>query len=242
MQTLGLTNVVISDLDHHGGVVSSYEPYEWMLQDAENLTLADDSFDWVVVHAGLHHVGSPHKAICEMLRVARRGILVIEARDSLLMRLAAKLGLTKEFEVGPVLLSGGESTTQLGGYRNTHIPNYVYRWTEREVVKTVYSYLPQYIHGFSVFYGLSLPLERMTMSTSIAKRSLVSVLNSFAWILENLAPRQGNQFAFVVSKKESFSHGWLNQTANWKSTSITGGGNTTPRNIERTQAYDLARP
>lgn len=211
MQQLGLTDVVISNLAHHAGVVSSYEPYQWMLQDAENLTLADDSFDWAVVHAGLHHVSSPHKALCEMLRVARRGILVIEARDSLLMRLATRLGLTRDFELEPALLSGSDSSTQIGGHRNSHIPNYVYRWTEREVVKTVYSYLPQYIHAFSFFYGLSLPLERMTMSTNIAKRALVYALSSVGWVLENVAPKQGNQFAFVIGKKQQLQP-WLTES------------------------------
>src|SRR6478609_2232310 len=71
LEAVGLSNVVISNISHHDGV-TTYGPYPWEFQDAEHLTRPDVSVDWVVVHAGLHHCGSPHWALCEMLRVARR--------------------------------------------------------------------------------------------------------------------------------------------------------------------------
>src|SRR4051794_30329280 len=37
-------------------------------QDAEALTYEDASFDIVIVHAGLHHCHSPHRALLEMYR------------------------------------------------------------------------------------------------------------------------------------------------------------------------------
>ena len=53
-------------------------------QDAEALTYEDGSFDFAVVSAGLHHCRSPHRAVLELYRVARKGLLAVEARDSLL--------------------------------------------------------------------------------------------------------------------------------------------------------------
>ena len=159
MKTCGLSNVVITNVDHHGGE-TDLSPYSWEYQDAEAMTCADDSADWVAVHAGLHHCASPHKALCEMLRVARKGVLVIEARDSLLMRLAQRLGMTPRFELEPALLTGGK----WGGYRNTKLPNYIYRWTEREFEKTVTSFAPQYVFDFSYRYGYRLPLQRLEMA------------------------------------------------------------------------------
>ena len=45
--------------------------------------------------------------VCEMFRVTRQGILCIEARDSLLMRLAVRVGLTAEFELESAFLTEG---------------------------------------------------------------------------------------------------------------------------------------
>ena len=48
-------------------------PYRWELADAEALPYEDDAFDWAVISAGLHHCRSPHAALLELYRVARRG-------------------------------------------------------------------------------------------------------------------------------------------------------------------------
>ena len=135
---IGFINVVITNIDYDRGV-KDYEPYNWEYQDAENLSYDDKEFDWVFVHAGLHHCASPHRGLCEMLRVAKKGVGVFEARDSLLNSISTKLGLVPLYELEPCVLSKGAE----GGLRNSNIPNFIYRWTEREVKKTVNSYLPQ---------------------------------------------------------------------------------------------------
>ncbi|HUZ82269.1 MAG TPA: methyltransferase domain-containing protein, partial [Gaiellaceae bacterium] len=71
-------------------------------QDAEDLTYEDDSFDFAVISAGLHHCASPHRALLELYRVARHGLLALEARDSMLMRLAQRAGVVDEFELTAV--------------------------------------------------------------------------------------------------------------------------------------------
>ena len=203
--SLGVINAVISNLDYSDGITNTdYAPLKWMSLDAENLNVDDNSFDWVVVHAGLHHCRSPHRAMCEMLRVARKGILVVEARDSLLVNIAVALGFTSDYEVESAILSGGKS----GGCRNTKIPNYIYRWTEREVEKTVNSFLPQWRHIIRYFYGYRIPTQRFTMSKSKAKRLIVALIDRCVLILEIFLPKQGNFFAFVVTKGGAL-HPWL---------------------------------
>jgi ubiquinone/menaquinone biosynthesis C-methylase UbiE len=128
----GFNKVVISNLDYHAGEVD-YSPFQWTRLDAERIELSDDSFDWVIIHAGLHHLGVPAQGVCEMFRVCRKGIVCFEARDSLAMRLAVKVSLSSEYELESAFLSDGLS----GGYRNGPIPNYVYRWTEREFEKVI---------------------------------------------------------------------------------------------------------
>jgi SAM-dependent methyltransferase len=199
----GFTNVVITNVDHHDGVTDLH-PYEWAYQDAENVSMADGSTDWAIVHAGLHHCASPHRGLCEMLRIARKGVVVIEARDSLLMRFAHKLGFSAEFETAPALISGGK----FGGFRNTKIPNYVYRWTEREFEKTVQSYFPQFEFLFSHRHGYLIPVQGMAMSKSSMKRVAVKIASAASSWLETLLPKQGNRFAMIARRTDKLKP-WL---------------------------------
>jgi len=115
--------------------------------DLRNLNFAENSFDYVVTNATLHHLDQPHRAITEMYRVAKNGVLIIESNDSLLMRLACKLNFAEEFEVSSI-----SSDNKTGGLLDTGIPNYVYRWTEREFVKTIKSYDPKNINYIKFTY------------------------------------------------------------------------------------------
>lgn len=184
---LGYTNVTISNL---GSASDDFSPYRYVREDAENLSFGANTFDYAIVHAGLHHCQSPHRALLEMYRVCRRGALVIEARDSLTMRLATGLGLASQYEIEAV--ARGNS-----GMRDTGYPNYVYRWTEREVFKTLRSYAPHLAHQVQFFYGFCLPDPQ---STSLRRRAVLGFLAPLARIFTGLFPRQGNLFAFFVAK------------------------------------------
>ncbi|MBD1152138.1 methyltransferase domain-containing protein [Pelagibacterales bacterium SAG-MED22] len=105
--------------------------------DVRNLKFNDSEYDYVITNATLHHIDVPHIGISEMYRVAKKGVLVIEGNDSLIMRLACKIKFSEEFEVSSV-----KKDKEKGGLLDTGIPNYVYRWTEREVNKLVKSIDP----------------------------------------------------------------------------------------------------
>jgi ubiquinone/menaquinone biosynthesis C-methylase UbiE len=203
LESNGQRKVTISNVDHHAGV-TDLAPYVWEFQDAEALTRPDLSVDWVIVNAGLHHCASPHKALCEMLRVARKGVLVLEARDSLLMKIANWLDVSPRFETEPALLTGGK----WGGYRNTNIPNFIYRWTEREFEKTISSFAPHEKFEFSYRYAFRPPIQRMRMARSTVKRGLVRVLSALTAVFETVAPRQGNCFA-LIAKRTGVLQPWL---------------------------------
>lgn len=222
MRAAGLKNVTISNLDYHAGE-TQYAPYEWRRLDGEFLELDDRSYDWVVVHAGLHHMAIPARGVCEMFRVARKGILCIEARDSFLMRLSVKVGLTPEHELEPVVLTDGA----LGGYRNGPIPNFVYRWTEREFEKTVQSFAPTHQHTFFYGYAYRVPVERFEMARSPIYRLVGRMLSRAVRVLELVMPKQGNQFAFGALKNTRLQP-WLTQELQF-------------RNDYVNQRYDQAR-
>lgn len=188
----GLRNATITNLDRdHAGTV---DPYAWQFADAEDLPFPDDSFDWGMVHAGLHHCRSPHRGLLELLRVSRKGVLVVEARESALMRLAVRLGFTPEYEIESVVLGAGT-----GGMRHGPIPNFIYRWTEREVRKTVESAMPGTVNPVRFFYGLRLPDVRMSMMPAWKKSAFRATVSALR-LLFRMTPRQGNEFGFAIVK------------------------------------------
>ena len=191
----GFKHVTISNLDSRM-TGDEFSPYAWSFQDAEHLTFADGAFDFCVVHDGLHHCHSPHRALLEMYRVSRLGLLAFDPRDTLLTRIGVRLGFGQEYEVAAV--AGNDCT--FGGIRNTDIPNYVYRWTESEVRKTINCNAPYGRHRFFFFYRLRLPLERFQM----LKNKLWLAAIGLAWpalkLFSLLFPKQCNNFGFAVFK------------------------------------------
>ncbi|MCP5518291.1 MAG: methyltransferase domain-containing protein [Verrucomicrobiales bacterium] len=205
-QALGYREVTISNLDSRMRG-DEFAPFKWSYQDAENLGLPDASFDWVVAHSGLHHCHSPHRGLLEMYRVARRGVLVFEPRDSLLARVGVRFNFGQDYEVAAVVYNSME----YGGVRNTCVPNYVYRWSEREIEKALRSYAPTAAPRIHYFYALRLPHERLE---AMRNRAVARTLKLFLPVIRALTtvfPRQCNNFAFAAEKDHSAAnlHPWL---------------------------------
>jgi SAM-dependent methyltransferase len=168
----------------------------WSYQDAQSLSYEDSSFDFTFVADGLHHCQSPHRAMLEMYRVARKGIIVIESRRSLLMQVANRLGLSPEYEVEAVV--GSELTS--GGVNNTAIPNYIYRWTEGELKRTIRSYDPRGRHHFRFFYELNLPYELADWKKTKFRLNAVRIVDPLVQALTRVFKKQCNTLAMVVLK------------------------------------------
>ena len=193
---LGFNNVTVSNLDTRAPN-NEFAPYTWSYQDAENLDFPDEHFDFIAVNAGLHHCQSPHRALLEMYRVARKAILVIEARESLLLKIALRMGFAEEYEVCNVVTEGLE----FGGVRNTLVPNHVYRWTEREVAKTIASYAPHAKHDIAFHYDLKFPFGSLVDRHPMYLIAAIA-LYPFVKLAGNLFPTQSNLFAFFIRKPD----------------------------------------
>lgn len=172
--------------------LSNLDPAKGDVEDAEALSYADGSFDFGIVSAALHHCRSPHGALLELYRVARVGVLALEARDSALMRLANRIGVAEEYELTVVAAEGFRT----GGVANSAVPNYVFRWTEREVEKTIRSAAPERRHRFVWFRELELPVSVLEQSGKSAWRFARLPLRALVAVL----PKQANLFAFAVLK------------------------------------------
>lgn len=139
MEAIGFSNYLITSLyTEENCSIKNYKK-----ENVEHLSFGANSFDNIIVHAGLHHCYSPHRAVCEMYRVARKNVVIFESQDSFLMRLICRLGLALDYEIKAV-----RRDKVNGGVENLPIPNYVYRWSRRDVEKLVRS-LPCQGAGFN---------------------------------------------------------------------------------------------
>lgn len=200
---LGFSNVVITNLDDRMRK-DQFAPYDWEYQDAQALTYKDDTFDVAFVADGLHHCQSPHRALLEMYRVARRGIIAVESRDGLLMRLANRMGLSPEYEIEAVV--GNDFA--YGGLNNTPIPNYIYRWTEAEFKKVIKAFNPTGRHQYRFFYGLSLPYETAEYKIGRGKLWAIRLAGPFIKLFTTLFKKQCNSFAMVALKPAMPDDAW----------------------------------
>ena len=204
--TAGLQNATISNLDERMRG-DEFAPLRWSFQNAEALHYPDDAFDVCVVHQGLHHCRSPHRALLEMYRVARRGIVVFEPHETLLTRVGVRLGLGQQYECAAV----ADHDLRWGGVENTGIPNLVYRWTEREFRKALAAYDPTGEPRLRCFYDLRVPDRCAAGMRRGPARLLSRAAVPAARGLLRLAPRQANAVAFVADKldRRADLHPWL---------------------------------
>ena len=175
---LGYVNVTLSNYEKEN---NSENIYKNILM--QNIGLNDNSFEYCVAHACVHHSSKPHSAILEMYRVASKGVLVIEANDCLLTRIACKLKFAEEFENTAII-----KNKTSGGVDNSSIANYVFRWTEREVLKLLKSYKPNIKHNITFKYDYDL---------KFTKNILINFLFKLFFLLFK---KQQNLMSFFINK------------------------------------------
>lgn len=206
LQQYGFRHVVITNVDPRPSE-EQFAPFNWCYQDAEHLTYDDGSFDFCIVHSGLHHCYSPHRALLEMYRVARKGVLLFEPYDNLMTRLGVRLRIGQEYEHAAVFYNG----CGYGGVGNSPIPNYIYRWTEQEIVKTINCYAPHARHEVRFLHRTRIPWGQLRARRNKLLYLTFRLARPGLKLLEFCAPRQSNNFAALVLKPELplDLHPWL---------------------------------
>ena len=163
--------------------------------DFRNLfKIKNNSYDYVVVHASIHHTSRPHNILLEMYRIAKHGILIVESNDSFVMRLSVKLNFSEDFEKSAV-----NENTYGGGVDGSNIPNYVYRWTEREVKKLFYSYQPD--KKINIFFNYENNIFNQNLSNNLIKKIIITFSYIFLKIIFFLFPKQQNLMSIYIDKK-----------------------------------------
>lgn len=192
---LGFNNVTLSNLDERMEEIDCY-PFKWKYENAEQLSFNNDSIDYVIIHDAIHHATSPHKVLTELYRVSKIGVLAFESCDSVIMRILEKLKFTQTYEHAAVYFNN----SICGGVNNTDIPNYIYRWTEREVEKVIKSYAPYTDHDFRYRYGTAFPCTPELEKKAWGKYILLKTFEPFYWLFVRFFPKQQNLFSFYIQK------------------------------------------
>jgi len=103
---------------------------DYRQENAESLSFADDSFDFVLCKESYHHFPRPMRALYEMLRVARRGVLLIEPCDHDIPNTVATTLSRLAKNLVKRLLGRPDR-----GHRFEELGNYVYGISRREIEK-----------------------------------------------------------------------------------------------------------
>jgi SAM-dependent methyltransferase len=220
LRGVGFRRMTLSNLQD----MTSFEPLEMtgvelntVNADVEEMSLANDSYDLVLAHEVLHHCRSPHKALLEMLRVSSKHVILLEPNDSLLMQALVGLRLSFPYELPAVVANGFEA----GGVRNSCVPNYIYRWSPRDLQQATASFIPElefdfYIRSYWDFNVDRAELARrgQTRIGSVTKimgpglflaglHGFQAVANHLPWVRE-----QGNKFFGCITKLDELKP-WL---------------------------------
>jgi len=163
--------------------------------DFRNLyKIKNNSYDYVVVHTSIHHTSKPHNILLEMYRIAKLGVLIVESNDSFIMRLAVKLNFSEDFEKSAL-----NYKTYVRGVDGSHVPNYVYRWTEREIKKLFYSYQPD--KKINIIFNYQNNIYNENLSDSFLKKIIIVISYVFLKIIFILFPKQQNLMSIYIDKK-----------------------------------------
>jgi len=209
LRTCGFSRITLSNIDGAPDVSDGPNPFPVVAVDAEDIQLPENSYDIVFFHEVIHHCRSPHRALCEMLRVSRRHVVMMEPNDSAFMRLLCRMRFSFPYEIFAVV----NNDYSCGGVRNLPIPNFILRWNAWAVHQLTSSFLPEYtlrIHADPYWdfnaSETNLNSRKQTriglITRVIGAGNFLRALRALQRVL-NAAPvlrRQGNKFFCCIEK------------------------------------------
>jgi len=220
LRACNFSRITLSNIEGASGNGADPENLPILPIDAEDIALPNDAYDNVFAHEVLHHCRSPHRALCEMLRVAKRRVLIMEPNDSVFLNLLCRMRFSFPFEIVAVVHNGYER----GGVRNSNIPNFIYRWSVHEVSKTASAFLAE--RPFSLYadpywdFNVDEKALARRAQTRIGMITRVVGASNFIRMLHaaqqflnaiGILRRQGNKFYCCVEKSASLRPWLINE-------------------------------
>jgi SAM-dependent methyltransferase len=212
LRLCGFNRIALSNIE---GLARGPESIQAL--DAEDIRLPDNAYDIVLVHEVIHHCRCPQLALCEMLRVAKDYVVMMEPNDSFFMRSLGRLGFSFPFEIFAVV----DNDYVCGGVRNSQIPNFIYRWNAYDVYRAASSFLAErkfavHARPYWDFNADERDLgyrkqTRISLITGVmGARNFIRLLHLAQAILNRVPifSRQGNKFFCCIEKRDQLQP-WL---------------------------------
>ncbi|MCX5695224.1 MAG: methyltransferase domain-containing protein [Candidatus Omnitrophica bacterium] len=180
---LGFNSVTVSDISQNAlnYCVKRDPRLKTLLLNAEDTELTEATFDLVVVQDGLHHLKRPFLGYTEMLRIARKAVIVIEPHTGVVARI---FGTVWEKHYGEV--------------------NYVFRWNYFILRQITNSYLlkSDFSIKFIRLWDHNLVMGKIAKIFGGGKAGLFIVKIVYS-ILNSIFSGFGNMMIGIVIKENS---------------------------------------
>lgn len=173
----GAKNVHCTDISdallkiaHEGGAIGSFSA-----ENAESISFADNSFDYVYCKEAFHHFPRPFIALYEMFRVAKKGVILTEPRDTTI-------------DVAPIQELRNALKAAIGLRPSTKhgfetVGNYAYALSEREVEKFLLGmhYTNVAFMGCNDFYASDIGNIRMQSEVPADKKKIAKAMRAIKY-------------------------------------------------------------
>lgn len=180
LANLGFRSVTVSDYSENAlTFCRQRDPrLQTRILNAEKMDLPDGAYDLVLVQDGLHHLPRPVQGFIEMLRVAKRGVIVNEPHWGLVAKI---LGTTWEDHEGEI--------------------NYVFRWNQMLLEQATRSYLlkqPCHVKALRLWDHPS-AIHRLASRVPSGPPQLALARFCY-WVLNGMFRQLGNAMVGVIVK------------------------------------------
>jgi ubiquinone/menaquinone biosynthesis C-methylase UbiE len=153
--------------------------HEYKVANAEALCFGNDSFDFVLCKESYHHFPRPMLALYEMLRVARKGVALIEPNEAPVLyesKFVAKRLIKEVFlrcGLASILRTQDMSTIRDYGNVWEEVGNYVYTISEREIEKVALGmgYTACAFKGLNDYYEKGVEFEKATDDSQLFRKA-----------------------------------------------------------------------
>ena len=147
-------------------------------ENAESLSFSDDQFDFVFCKEAYHHFPRPMVALYEMLRVAKKAVVLIEPNDSYIATSFVHVVFRKIKELIKIVM---QKEIVKHGFES--VGNYCYKISKREIEKVALGlgYKAVAFKGIHSYYKEGIEFEKAAINSKLFKkiRRRIGLLNLF---------------------------------------------------------------
>lgn len=155
---------------------------EYKKENAESLSFKDSEFDYVLCKESYHHFPRPMLALYEMLRVANKGVILIEPNDNYINNKISEILFKKLKNIIKYLLR--KNITNRHSFEESG--NYVFCISRREIEKVALglNYRIVAFKGINDAYFVGVEYEKLSEQGPLQKkvRLLISIANNLCKI------------------------------------------------------------